>query len=39
LYGSPARLTADTGWTPEIPLSTTLRDTLDHWRDRIARED
>jgi GDP-4-dehydro-6-deoxy-D-mannose reductase len=38
LYGSPARLTADTGWTPEIPLSTTLADTLDYWRDRTARE-
>jgi GDP-4-dehydro-6-deoxy-D-mannose reductase len=38
LYGSPARLIADTGWTPEIPLSTTLADTLDHWRARIARE-
>lgn len=38
LYGSAARLTADTGWTPEIPLSTTLADTLDHWRERTAME-
>lgn len=38
LYGSPARLTADTGWTPQIPLSTTLVDTLDHWRDRVTQE-
>ncbi len=27
-----------TGWKPEIPLETTLRDLLDYWRDRIARE-
>lgn len=38
LYGSPARLTADTGWEPEIPLDTTLRDVLDHWRARAAKE-
>lgn len=38
LYGSPARLTADTGWTPQIPLSTTLVDTLNHWRDRVTQE-
>ena len=39
LYGSPDRLTTDTGWVPEIPLEVTLRDTLDWWRDRVARED
>ena len=38
LYGSPARLRADTGWTPEIPIDTTLADTLDWWRERVARE-
>ncbi|MEW6582475.1 MAG: GDP-mannose 4,6-dehydratase [Actinomycetota bacterium] len=38
LYGSPSRLTADTGWQPEIPLETTLRDTLDHWRARARKE-
>ncbi len=27
-----------TGWKPEIPFETTLRDLLDYWRDRIARE-
>jgi GDP-4-dehydro-6-deoxy-D-mannose reductase len=37
LYGSPARLRADTGWSPEIPLDVTLADTLDWWRDRVAR--
>lgn len=39
LYGSPRRLEAELGWTPEIPLRTTLSDTLDWWRDRAAQED
>lgn len=39
LYGSPIRLTTDTGWTPQIPLSTTLADTLSYWRERTAMED
>ena len=38
LYGSPARLRADTGWSPEIPIDTTLADTLDWWRARVADE-
>ncbi len=38
LYGSPRRLEAELGWTPEIPLRTTLSDTLDWWRDRAATE-
>ncbi|WP_217914357.1 GDP-mannose 4,6-dehydratase [Miltoncostaea marina] len=36
LYGSPERLRADTGWSPEIPIQTTLADTLDWWRERVA---
>lgn len=39
LYGSPARLHDDTGWTPEIPIETTLADTLDWWRERVAQEE
>jgi GDP-4-dehydro-6-deoxy-D-mannose reductase len=39
LYGSPARLREDTGWSPEIPLDVTLADTLDWWRERVARGD
>ena len=39
LYGSPGRLRADTGWAPEIPMQTTLADTLDWWRERTAEEE
>ncbi len=30
--GSFARLAADTGWEPRIPIERTLADLLDHWR-------
>jgi GDP-4-dehydro-6-deoxy-D-mannose reductase len=30
--GSYARLAADTGWEPRIPIERTLADLLDHWR-------
>ncbi len=36
LIGDHSRLTADTGWTPEIPLETTVDDLLDYWRARVA---
>jgi GDP-4-dehydro-6-deoxy-D-mannose reductase len=39
LYGSPERLQAATGWIPEIPLETTLADTLAWWRARVAAGD
>ena len=32
ILGSHARLTADTGWTPVIPIEQTLADLLEHWR-------
>ena len=38
LYGSPRRL-RDLGWTPEIPLETTLADTLQWWRERVAHKE
>lgn len=38
LYGSPERLRRDTGWTPRIPLETTLSDTLDWWRAKLDAE-
>lgn len=37
MHGSHERLTAATGWRPEIPLEQTVRDTLDWWRDRLGR--
>ncbi len=30
--GDRARISADTGWTPEIPIEQTLADLLDYWR-------
>jgi len=36
LIGDPSRLRAATGWTPTIPLEQTLRDLLDHWRERTG---
>ncbi len=32
ILGSHARLTADTGWTPAIPIEQTLTDVLEYWR-------
>ena len=32
VIGSHARLTAETGWRPEIPIERTLADLLDYWR-------
>jgi len=34
VHGSHARLTADTGWEPQIPIEQTLTDLLDYWRNR-----
>ena len=36
MCGSHDRLTEATGWTPEIPLDQTIRDTLDWWRARAT---
>ena len=38
IRGSHDKLTNATGWTAEIPLERTLRDTLDWWRERVASE-
>ena len=35
LLADPTRFREATGWEPEIPFETTLRDTLDYWRDRV----
>jgi GDP-4-dehydro-6-deoxy-D-mannose reductase len=36
VLGSPARMTAETGWTALIPIEQTLADLLDYWRQRVA---
>jgi GDP-4-dehydro-6-deoxy-D-mannose reductase len=36
LVGDPARLRAATGWQASTPLRQTLRDLLDHWRERVG---
>jgi len=36
LRGDHSRLTAATGWEPEIPLEQTLTDLLDDWRTRLS---
>ncbi|HUE29749.1 MAG TPA: GDP-mannose 4,6-dehydratase [Verrucomicrobiae bacterium] len=38
VVGSHARASADTGWTPRIPLEDTLRTVLDDWRARVAAD-
>lgn len=38
LRGDASKLTAATGWTPEIPLEQTLADLLDDMRSRVASE-
>ena len=35
---SNAKLYADTGFKPSIPISVTLADTLDYWRQQLAGE-
>jgi GDP-4-dehydro-6-deoxy-D-mannose reductase len=36
MCGSHDRLTAATGWQPELPLERTVRDTLDWWRAQVG---
>ncbi len=38
IRGSHDRITAATGWEPEISISQTLTDLLDDWRQRVAAE-
>jgi GDP-mannose 4,6-dehydratase len=33
-----SKFQAHTGWKPEIPFETTMRDLLNYWRERVARE-
>lgn len=39
VVGSNARVRAEVGWTPAIPLEQTLDDLLAYWRERIVRGD
>jgi GDP-4-dehydro-6-deoxy-D-mannose reductase len=39
LRGDCSKLGEATGWTPEIPLTSTLDDLLDWWRERVASGD
>jgi len=34
--GDPTKIRAATGWQPEIPLRTTLKDLLNYWRGEVA---
>lgn len=36
IVGDPARLRADTGWTPEISFDRMLDDLLDYWRRQVT---
>jgi GDP-4-dehydro-6-deoxy-D-mannose reductase len=37
LYGSYAKIEADCGWRPQIPLRQSLRDALDDWLQRLRQ--
>ncbi len=36
LIGSADKFKAATGWQPQIPFDTTLRDLLEYWRERVS---
>lgn len=38
ICGSFEKLNSETGWKPEIPLSQTLSDTLEHWLERLKTD-
>ncbi len=35
VLGDHSRLTADTGWSPQIPLEQTVEDLLGYWRTHV----
>jgi GDP-4-dehydro-6-deoxy-D-mannose reductase len=37
IAGDRSRISAETGWTPEIPIERTLDDLLNYWRQETAR--
>lgn len=38
LVSDSSKFMKQTGWSPQIPLDTMLRDTLDYWRERVRTE-
>lgn len=38
VFGDATKIRTETGWNPEIPLETTLRDLLNYWREKIKGE-
>lgn len=38
LVGSNEKIKRDTGWSPTIPIDTTLKDIFDYWREYLAEE-
>jgi GDP-4-dehydro-6-deoxy-D-mannose reductase len=38
MVGDPTKIRTATGWEPDTPLETTIRDLQDYWRGRISRE-
>lgn len=38
IVGDPTKIHTATGWKPDVPLETTIRDLQDYWRGRISRE-
>ena len=37
LLGDSSKFRNDTGWQPEIPLTQTVSDLLNYWRERLGR--
>jgi GDP-4-dehydro-6-deoxy-D-mannose reductase len=37
LVGDPARIHAEVGWAPQLPLRRTLADLMQYWRERVAQ--
>ena len=35
VLGDHSRLTADTGWSPQIPLAQTVEDLMSYWRQQV----
>jgi len=38
VIGDAAKFTSQTGWQPEIPIETTMRELLDYWRDQFGHD-